>query len=346
MSDLLKKYICRVPFRYLEIHVNGVFACCPEWLPTKISEVKDLKKAWDSDILKEIRESIIDGSYSYCSEEHCSALSQLSSNGIVDNNFFMTHREFSTMEFSHPKTIDYSFDRSCNLSCPSCRNNPIMADGDKLNEIDLIIDEIKNEYGETLETIYLSGTADPFASKSFRKLLTDFNKKDYPNVRSIQLHTNAILFTKDMWLKMESVHKLIKSIEISVDAASKDTYEIVRRGGNWNVLIENLKFISTLNINFVQVSMVVQDSNYMEMEDFYNLMMNIFNKKAKVSFKRISNWNTFTNEEFKNKEIFNETHPEFNLFLLQLNKIHNKYNSIHNFNDITLKHIPKIIKFI
>ena len=47
--------------------------------------------------------------------------------------------------------------------------------------------------------IYLSGTADPFASKSFRKFLINFDKKKFPNVNHIHLHTNGLLLTKSMW---------------------------------------------------------------------------------------------------------------------------------------------------
>ena len=55
---------------------------------------------------------------------------------------------------------------------------------------------------------------------------------------------------------------LASSTEISVDAGSKEVYEKVRRGGDWNKLIENFEFISTLEIPHFGLSMVVQDSNY------------------------------------------------------------------------------------
>lgn len=346
MSDILKQYVCIVPFQYLEIHHMGVYGCCPEWLPTKLSDVKDLSTVWKSDTLKDVQNSILDGTYSHCSTKHCPVLNQLVYDGIINKEYFKTHNEFKNVNYKNPKLINYAFDRSCNLSCPSCRSEKIMASSKEIDEIEWTIKEIEDIYGETLHGLYLSGTADPFASKSFRNLLINFDKKKYPKVHNIQLHTNAILFNKEMWDSMKNVQPYIKTVEISIDAATKDTYEIVRRGGNWETLISNLQFISSLNLFDLRVSMVVQDTNYMEMFDFYKMMTDIFNNKVTVYFKKITNWGTYSDSDFSLKEIYNPKHPEFNLFLLQLDKINKKNNCIHNFNDIANEYIPTKIKFI
>jgi hypothetical protein len=77
------------------------------------------------------------------------------------------------------------------------------------------------------------------------------------------------------------------------------------------------------------------------MEDFYKLMMNIFNNNINVYFNKITNWGTYSDSEFMIKQIWNESHPEFQLFLNQLNKINSKYKCIHNMHDIIDKHLPK-----
>ena len=344
--DLTKHYICKIPFEYLEVHHMGVYACCPTWLPTKITDTENVAKAWSSDTLKEIQNSILDGSYSHCSVEHCPVLSELIHQKTVDESYFITKEQFNKIDYTHPKIINYSFDRSCNLSCPSCRTHVIMANGEESDRIEYITNEIEREYGKNVECLYMSGTADPLAAKSLRKILTNYSKEKYPKVKYIHLHTNAILFDRDMWKRLKNVRHLIGPLEISIDAATKDTYEELRRGGNWDKLIENLKFISFLNINDIRLSMVVQDSNYMEMESFYNLMYDIFKGKARIFFKKITNWGTFSNSEFSNKEIFNPNHPEFNPFLIQRSKIDQKHKCIHNFHDIVNEYIPKEIKFI
>lgn len=340
-EDIIKKYVCSVPFTYIEAHKHGVFSCCPSWLPNKISDLEDIESVWESPELKKIQESLIDGSYKYCSKTDCPYLSKLISNQSVPNTF-VQKKYFKASSYKlGPTNINFAFDRSCNLSCPSCRNVAIMANGEELEFIDKTIVKIQSKYGEHLKMLYLSGSADPFASKSIRKFLLNFDREKFPKLKSIHLHTNGLLLNEEMWTKLSHIHDLIKTIEISVDAATKETYEIVRRGGNWDVILENLKFISTIKLNDKRVSFVVQDTNYMEMEDFYNLIMNIFNNDVDVYFNKITNWGTFSDSEFKLKQIWSNNHPEFLFFLHQLNKIKSKNRCIHNMYDIIDNTSPK-----
>jgi MoaA/NifB/PqqE/SkfB family radical SAM enzyme len=340
-EDILKKYICRTPFVYLEAHKNGVYSCCPSWLPNKISTLENIKEAWNSTELKKVQDSIIDGSYKYCSKTQCPYLSELLNEEIIPSRF--THKDDFHIEKykTGPININFAFDRSCNLSCPSCRNFAIMADGTELDFIDNTINNIVETYGKNIKMLYLSGAADPFASKSIRKLLLNFNRDKFPNVTHIHLHTNGLLLNEKMWNSLSHIHDLIQTIEISVDASKEETYNIVRRGGDWKTINENLKFISKINLTNKRVSFVVQDTNYREMEDFYKLMMNIFNNNINVYFNKITNWGTYSNSEFAIKQIWNESHPEFKLFLEELNKINKKYKCIHNMHDIINKHLPK-----
>jgi hypothetical protein len=148
------------------------------------------------------------------------------------------------------------------------------------------------------------------------------------------------MWDKEMWDSMPNVHKYVKSCEISIDAGTKDTYENkTRLGGKWDTLIENLNFISTIeSLKYVKTSFVVQDSNYMEMETFYNLMYSIFDKKVGVFFGKITNWGTFSDDEFKLKQVWDVNHPEHELFKNEFNKISkNKYlfHNLHEFSDKT-----------
>jgi MoaA/NifB/PqqE/SkfB family radical SAM enzyme len=339
-QEILKKYICTTPFVYLEAHKNGIYSCCPSWLPNKISNLEDIETAWESEELKKVQESILDGSYKYCSKTECPYLSELLINKTISKGF-IPKEDFKSQKYKQgPTNINFAFDRSCNLTCPSCRNVAIMADGTELEFIDDTINKIVDIYGKNIKMLYLSGTADPFASKSIRKLLLNFDRNKFPNVNHIHLHTNALLLTEKMWNSLSHIHDLIKTIEISIDAANEDTYKIVRRGGDWQTLLNNLNFISTIKLNNKNVSFVTQDTNYMEMEDFYILMNKIFKNNINVFFNKITNWGTYTPAEFSIKQIWNESHPEFQMFLLNLNKINKKYKCTHNMHDIINKHLP------
>ena len=57
--DLKKQYICKIPFEYMEVHHMGVYACCPAWLPTKITDMGDVSNAWEHPTMKRIQQSIL-----------------------------------------------------------------------------------------------------------------------------------------------------------------------------------------------------------------------------------------------------------------------------------------------
>jgi hypothetical protein len=215
-----------------------------------------------------------------------------------------------------------------------------MADGEKLDIIDKTMDEVIEVFGKTINCIYLSGTADPFASKTFRNFLLNFDEIKFPKLDIIHIHTNAILLNESLWKKMDKVKKYIKTMDISIDAATKKTYDIVRRGGDWDILQENIKFIAGIDTIYKKTfSFVVQDTNYKEMYDFYNLIAGLPQvTDYEILFTKILNWGTFTDGEFKLKQIWSEDHPEFNLFLDELSKINIKYRSSHNMNNIVEKY--------
>ena len=84
-----------------------------------------------------------------------------------------------------------------------------------------------------------------FGSKLFREFLFNADGEKNPNV-FYNLQTNGGLFTPRYWHKMEKIHKQINTILISVDAATKEVYDVVRRGGNWKLLNQNLLFMKEL----------------------------------------------------------------------------------------------------
>ena len=102
-----------------------------------------------------------------------------------------------------------------------------------------------------------------------------------------------MLWTPLVWDRISNITPYIKSAEISIDAATKETYEKIRRGGKWEVLQNNLQFISTLGLEDITVSFVVQTDNYQEIELFYEMCNQIFNNKVRwwrVSYTRVLDW--------------------------------------------------------
>jgi len=225
-----------------------------------------------------------------------------------------------------------SFDLTCNYKCPSCRVEMIVANSNQIKKINTTLEKIEELFAKDLELIYTIGSGDPFASVAFRNYLRNFDTKKYPKLKTIMLHTNASLWNKKMWDSMPNIHPYVTTCEISIDAGTKDTYEnVTRLGGNWENLMDNLQFISTIpNLKVIRTSFVVQQGNYMEMEIFLQKMREIFPKNGKVYFGRITKWKHISDEAFKFHDVANPEHPEHKLFLKELKKVSHNPFVLHN----------------
>lgn len=338
-----KDYVCTMPFKYTEIAEKGQWLCCPSWLPTNIKDSEDLKGNWFSSKSNGIRESILDGSYKYCDAVQCPYLASLDA-GKPSWIFIRKEDSLSSSIIQNPKprVITFGWDASCNLQCPSCRLNFVNLKGKSRDKVNATIDLVSDTMGEYIEEITLCGAGDPFFSKSYVNFMKNFDRAKFPKLNGIHLHTNAILWTEKLWNAIPNVHKYIRSCEISIDAATKDTYENkVRLRGDWDVLMSNLKFISTIpTLDMIRFSFVTQKRNYNEMKMFYEMITNLMhgkNKGYEIIFNGITDWGAYpTKEDFLKEEVHKPHHPEYPLFVEKLKEVVN-LNIIHNFHHILTK---------
>jgi wyosine [tRNA(Phe)-imidazoG37] synthetase (radical SAM superfamily) len=146
-------------------------------------------------------------------------------------------------------------------------------------------------------------------------------KENLPSLQRIHLHTNALMWTPRMWATLDpEIQRLITSAEISIDAATAETYAINRRPGHFDKLIENLAFIRTLReqgpLAWVGISMVVQENNFQEMPEFVRLGRRFH--VDRVIFGRLTNWGTYSEEEFRRRAVHFPAHPRHGEFLESL----------------------------
>jgi MoaA/NifB/PqqE/SkfB family radical SAM enzyme len=114
----------------------------------------------------------------------------------------------------------------------------------------------------------------------------------------------------------------IKILEISVDAASTETYQSIRRGGNFDRLLKHLGFVRQLReageVPNLQMDFVVQDENFREMEDFVALCR--AHKADRIFFSKLRNWHTYTDAEFMSRNVCSALHQHFGELLEVLDK--------------------------
>ena len=339
-------FVCTTPFNYTELHSkNKQFLCCSAWLPTNIYESDDIKSNFNSELSNKIRNSILDGSYTYCDSKVCPHLASLEAGKQIDSRFKLKKNYVAQQpSMSH---VNFNFDESCNLQCPSCRIQVINYIGSDRKKVDSIIEQIENKYSKELQSLYITASGDPFFSKSFRQFLINFEPKNFPIMRHIHLHTNAILWTENMWSKMKNVHNFIKIVEISIDAATKETYSVVRKGGDFDTLVNNLEFITGIDtIKTFIFSFVVQKSNFREMEKFVKFIQsfrNLSNKNYRVYFNNLRHWKTWSDEEFAEQKVTNPNHRNYQEFKEILYRV-NQYSVVtHNMHDHIDKQPAKFI---
>ena len=273
-----ERYYCMRAFDHLQLMDNGdMLPCCPPWIDHYcIGNIKDqtYEQIWNGEKAQEFRRSILDGSFKYCNEKSCPHL-QSKTGPINDKNWSDNTRKDITdrkIILDHgPEEIQFCYDRSCNLSCPSCRNEVWMASSSDRQIYISMQEQLQDKFLKDAKTLVITGSGDAFASPIFRKFLQTLQKEQAPKTECIVLLTNGLLIKK-YWDTLSSYAKeKIKVISVSIDAATESTYLINRRGGDWNLLHENLKFVQQLEDVNLFTSIVVQDNNFHEIIDFIKM---------------------------------------------------------------------------
>ena len=313
----LKGSYCLSPFINIHITTKGdVFLCpCPGWGDTRIGNIltETLDQMLSSLQAQSIRQSIIDGTYNYCNENQCALLINNSLNTkqtLPDNVAWQLE---DATRYNMPYEIVFTGDITCNLSCPSCRTQVI-----KVNDKDIINQEsigqlvFQNVFSNPTDTyihLVAGGAGELFASPMLQSFLSQLTVQDFPNL-SLSLHSNGLLAEKK-WNRVEHLESNIKNITISVDAARPDTYEQVRRGGKWIDMLTALKFFQNkkqvLDFKF-NARMIVQQTNYQEMIEFYHLCKSY--NVDRIEYSRLVNWKTWTNDEFIMHDVLDQNHPK------------------------------------
>jgi len=280
-KDLQINKSCARPFDTVLIDKMGsCYACeCTSWLPQSIGnlQVKSLSEILDSDVRRHLHSSILDGTYRYCNNQQCS---------------YLRNMKFYQQRVPQIKHLRLAIDDSCNLRCPSCRNGLIFhKEGSAYNLGVRLADSINDwlhDYDQPVK-VHIGSDGDPFASHVYRHFMEQTPERD--NIK-YSLLTNALMF-KEFHHRIQNVIRNLDDLGVSIDGASRDTYEKLRLGGRWDKINENLECIAELKNkhNFkLGLHMVVQADNWHEMDDMLALAHK--HKADRVYFNKIEDWNT------------------------------------------------------
>jgi MoaA/NifB/PqqE/SkfB family radical SAM enzyme len=321
-SAHLKNRFCGRPFDSFELQENGsVYLCCPTWLRWRAGNLHNSSAAeiWNSKVAQDIRRGILDGTFEHCNHDLCPEIQAgtlpTRAEAAKNPRYRAIMDEKKTALDGIPAFFNLSNDKSCNLSCPSCRTQRIQFNDGPGYEArktlqDRLVESFFTQPTEQPFVVNVTGSGDPFASRIFRDFLFDLDKAKFPHMQ-VNLQTNGVLFTEKTWANLKKIHGAVGSVLVSFDAATEATYAITRRGGDWRQLLANMDFLARVRreggIGELILYFVVQKANFREMADFVRIGKR-FNAD-RIYFQRAVNWGTWSVAEHEDQSVWNTHHP-------------------------------------
>ena len=309
MGNDMRK-ICMKPFTNIRIDgEDGELELC-SWIKYPIGKLSrdGMQGAWNNDMARKIRSSILDGSYRYCDKEDCVYLCNDTLPEISEEEYNTIREEVKNL----PTHYWLAYDKVCNHVCPSCRKKiyiPTEEYKRKMKEMEqYLLPLLKNA-----EFVSVTGVGDPFASKYTMDLLSKLKLKDENS--TILFETNGACFDEVRWDKLKNLHQYKIQIIITPNSFVEDTYRYLNGDINdYSKLQHSLTLMSKLRcegaIERVTVTMVVQDTNYREVPEFVKKCLQEYNADE-VCLRYIHYWNEMSREECWHKDVANPLHPYF-----------------------------------
>lgn len=319
------KYACIQPFEKIDILPRGeVYTCCSVYLKHNyyIGNIfeQDFNEIWNSERAKRLRYSVSKGNFEYCTEKckwlHCKDINievaGLEINPILPRKVFEDNINNENNYGNLPKFIALSCDETCNLTCRSCRTGfkgLNKEDGNKL--YDTLMSKVRPILNQCKLLTGL-GSGEIFASKAVSDFFKTITHDEFPNL-NIAFVTNAQLFTEEKWSEFSNLKNIPLRVYVSIDAFNKETYELLRRGGVWEILCNNMNFISKLRkcgeVSYLSLQFVVQKENYAQINDFILLAKNW--SADTVELQRLTNWGSYSEQEYMEKDVFNPDNSSY-----------------------------------
>jgi MoaA/NifB/PqqE/SkfB family radical SAM enzyme len=334
------KSICNYPWNHLGINANGnIFICeSPSWIPIFVGNILESDNIYDilnNEKSKKIRQEILEHRYYYCNSSLCNFFKDKD----IANNYNENIQDADLLPLNFvdndnlyvrqiPTILTFDFDYTCNYKCPSCRteyknfnnHHVIRPVNNRISQKikDLIIDKIQDQY---IEIRWCGGEL--FMSETYLDLLEYIVGKNKQNIEHCIQTNGSLLKAKAGVLK--KMLPFVSVLRISFDAATEETYKKTRVGGNWENLIENVKFTMDLikENNFkttVKADFVIQFDNYKEIPQFVKLCHSLGIKS--YNLQKMWNWGTWDTKTFQQKNVYDKSHllyPDVKKYLKIIN---------------------------
>lgn len=284
-----ERVLCLRPFYNWEFGgtQGDVYCCCTSYIKSRSGNVQyqNFDEIWNGPHYQKVRECMYSGNWEEVCNDLCPHICNYKKTGFMipvkdlQNLHHITPElagEISsgnTILKSKPTVFAFSNSGICNIDCLMCGWKNVKENLDLLRRSHELIKPLLPNARELL----LTSGGDPFARPDSREILLG---EACPDMK-IRLITNGQLLAQ-YWDMIK--HHNFSEISISIDAATEETYKIIRRKGKWGNILSALEILSDNRHKtpLAQICMVVMKENFREIPEFIE-MAKAYKVKANLS---------------------------------------------------------------
>lgn len=193
---------------------------------------------------------------------------------------FPTHFEIETIN-------------ACNARCPMCTIDEWNKDEKMMSDelFKKIVEEIA-QHKDTVKRVNLYRDGEPLLDKKLPHRIALCKELGIPN---ISISTNVSLMSEDLAASL--LRSGIDMITLSIDSLNKDVYESIRRGLNFDEVLNNARNLLKIRNRLkspceIWIRMIRQESNIDEFESYKNYWEStgLLSSNDRVYYHNIFNW--------------------------------------------------------
>jgi len=184
----------------------------------------------------------------------------------------------------YPSYIEVEVTTRCGLRCVMCEHTYWNEPPRDMNfdQFTKIIDQFPN-----LKWIGLTGIGESFLNKDFMEMLRYVKNRNV----FVEFYDNFFYIKKEMVQQLIDME--IDRIFISLDAATKKTYEQIRPGSDFNTVLEHISNLFQIKKEYkkdfpvISFHFIVTADNIQEIPDYIDLVKKLSEGEADIQFSRL-----------------------------------------------------------
>jgi wyosine [tRNA(Phe)-imidazoG37] synthetase (radical SAM superfamily) len=234
-------FFCPVPFEKLVVNCDGTVQCGSAMDSPLLGDVrrKTIAEIWNGPAIRDIRSAILNGSAARCGK--C-AIHSLKINHFIKQNARVFMPEGPSIVWIEPTCV-------CNIDCPQrcgCGTPKILSQKSRRSKLKMSLDEFKSVIGmlgKDTRTVGFVNYGEQFLHPDFITMIKHarFMLPD----TLIFSDSNGTLLNDDTLLQGLAESGL-DELRLSVDGCDQKSYEVYRRGGNFDDIMEAVRKLSSI----------------------------------------------------------------------------------------------------